>query len=209
MCGGFTVSYSLKKAALEYGFDEPDIEFLPRNNARPGQNLPVVLSENKSKIQLVHWGLKPKWLSKIGKKNELINVRVDSFEKPAFKSDFIARRCVILCDGFFEWKKEGSIKQPYVFRIKDKKPFLLAGIWQQHRDFGIGFAIVTTNPNELVAPVHDRMPLIIGKDFLLNWLDGQLQIPQILKTAGYLTDEMYMQKVSTKVNSPFYEGELN
>ncbi|MBD3328167.1 SOS response-associated peptidase [Candidatus Peregrinibacteria bacterium] len=209
MCGGFTVAYSIKKAALEYGFDEPDFDFVPRNNARPGQNLPVVLSEKKSKIQLVHWGLKPYWLEKTGKKNELINVRLDSFEKPAFINDFASRRCVIICDGFFEWKKEGSVKQPYVFRMKDERPFLLAGVWQQHKDFGVGFAVITTNPNELVDEIHDRMPLIIDKDNLRHWLDGNLKIRLLLNSAGYAAEQMCKQKVATKINSPIYEGELH
>jgi putative SOS response-associated peptidase YedK len=157
----------------------------------------------------LQWGLIPSWANdpKIG--NRLINARAESAsDKPAFRAAFRRRRCLIPTDGFYEWLKKGSQKQPYLIRMRDGQPFAFAGLWefwhgQNEREIE-SFTILTTEPNELAAQIHNRMPAILNPDDYQAWLDPDEQDVEKLK--GLLkpapAQAMVAYPVSKRVNSP-------
>jgi putative SOS response-associated peptidase YedK len=160
---------------------------------------------------MLYWGLIPKWAkdSKIGAK--LINARAETVaEKPSFKSAFRKRRCLVLADGFYEWQQQENKKQkqPYYFRLNDGQPFAFAGLWEQWEDVS-GEAIdsctlLTTDANELMRPVHNRMPVILNPKDYERWLDPEVKEPEQLQPLlrPYSTQEMLAYPVSTAVNKP-------
>jgi putative SOS response-associated peptidase YedK len=215
-------------------------------NIAPTQQMPIVRQGNVGQeMVLARWGLIPYWAkdAKIG--YSLINARADTVaEKPAFRSAFKRRRCLIPADGFYEWKttslesdgesakpslwgaeaeadgkgkrkaasKSKQPKQPYFISLKDKEPFAFAGLWEQW-DSPEGqnvqsFSIITTDPNELMAPIHNRMPVILGTQDYSTWLDPE-EVPDKLKGLLRPFDAQLMDAypVSTYVNSPRNQGE--
>lgn len=188
----------------------PDTHFSwePRYNAAPTQRMPVVrVFDGKRELVLLRWGLIPSWAKdpKIG--NSLINARGETVhEKPAFRSAFKARRCLVPADGFYEWRKlSGGSKQPYRITMADSSPFAFAGLWERW-DKGDEpletFTIITTTANVLVAPIHDRMPVILDPADYDAWLESQdTTIPMAL-LQPYPAKRMSAYPVSTRVNSP-------
>jgi putative SOS response-associated peptidase YedK len=180
----------------------------PRYNAAPTQRMPVVrIVDDKRELALLRWGLIPSWAKdpKIG--NSLINARGETVaEKPAFRSAFKARRCLVLVDGFYEWRKlPGGGKQPYRITMADGSPFAFAGLWERW-DKGDEpletFTIITTTANELVVPIHDRMPVILDPADYDAWLESpDTAIPMAL-IQPYPARRMSAYPVSTRVNSP-------
>jgi putative SOS response-associated peptidase YedK len=190
MCGRYTLSVSPRKLASR--FNVPQLPELPFDgqlyNIAPSQQMPIVRQGlDDREMVLARWGLIPTWAkdAKIG--NSLINARADTVaEKPAFRSAFKRRRCLVAADGFFEWQATGGkVKQPYFISLKDKEPFGFAGLWEQWDKSEDGktvesFSIITTEPNELMAPIHNRMPVIIGTQDYSTWLDPE-EVPDTLK----------------------------
>jgi putative SOS response-associated peptidase YedK len=156
----------------------------------------------------LRWGLIPSWAKDKSIGNHTINARSETaHEKPAFRSAFKKRRCLILADGFFEWKKDGPTKQPYLIRLKTGKPFAFAGLWEYWDKEGEPLetcSIMTTQANELLKPLHERMPVILKKKDFEKWLDPNLQEPA--KIQAYLQplnpEELTLFPVSSRVNSP-------
>lgn len=150
-----------------------------------------------------HWGLIPSWSTD---SKGFINARAETLQKKAsFREAFRERRCLILADGFYEWKRKGKMKQPYYFQLQDEMPFAFAGIWDQWQRGGATItscALITTTPNELVAPIHNRMPVILQPDNYQNWLCE----PNPTKLNALLVPipaaEMKGFPVSTAVNRP-------
>lgn len=150
----------------------------PRFNVAPTQEAPVVtLRDGVRSLELMRWGLVPPWAGKRGARPPLaINARVESLQdKPMFRDSLQrGRRCLVPADGFFEWKKQGTLKQPMWIHPDDGLPFAFAGVWT-HAETETGdlrsFAIVTGPPNELVAPIHDRMPVVVDRRAWSAWLD--------------------------------------
>ncbi len=158
----------------------------PRFNAAPSQNLPVIFNSNPRKILLSPWGLKPAWLSKLSKRDGLINVRAETLrDKQTFHDDLEQRRCLIPADGFYEWQKRpDGRKVPFRIVRKDGKLFAFAGIWEfDQRDLTHEprFAIITTAANELMQPIHSRMPVILEPEQERTWLESNQQLPDILR----------------------------
>lgn len=203
MCGAFSITYPFKEGwdkpfNAGYNFPEP---FKPRFNARPGQSLPVILNSKPDEIQLINWGLKPNWL----KGKILINVRDDSLAtKPMYYRDLKERRCIIPADGFYEWTTEDRKKTPYRFVLKSKKLFAFAGIWQPDpKTNQPQFAIITTEPNQLVKKYHNRMPVILPARKESEWLNTTLAVNKLLDLLKpYPANLMLAYSVSTLVNSP-------
>jgi putative SOS response-associated peptidase YedK len=176
--------------------------------------VPTILQTSAStnrQFKMLHWGLIPSWAKdpKMGAK--LINARAETVaEKPAFRSAFRQRRCLVLADGFYEWQQQENKKQkqPYYFRVNDGQPFAFAGLWERWQD-GNGKEIesctlLTTQPNELMNPIHNRMPVILDpKDYDL-WLDLEVKKPELLQPLlhPYPTEEMMAYPVSKAVNKP-------
>lgn len=144
-------------------------EFRPRYNAAPSQSLPVILNTDLHTIHCISWGLHPIWMPAARKHKGIINVRVETLrERPTFTRDFVARRCLVLADSFYEWKKEGKVRRPFRITLTSGEPFAFAGIWQENTEKNgqriKTFALITTAANPLVAQVHDRMPVMLRKE---------------------------------------------
>lgn len=157
---------------------------------------------------MFHWGLVPFWAKdpKIG--TRLINARAETIaEKPAFRTPFKKHRCLVLADGFYEWDRKGARRVPYRVVLKDEMPFALAGICDYWKDESgkelRSFSIITTDANQLIATIHDRMPVILLPQDEKVWLDPGLDLIKALKMLRpYPADDMKMYPVSTLVNNP-------
>jgi putative SOS response-associated peptidase YedK len=163
MCGRFTLRRSLKFAVGQLMLDFSDLP--PRYNIAPTQNVAVV---RNSQVAQLRWGLIPQWAKK---PIPQINARSDTVaNKPAFRDAYRDRRCLILADGYYEWKQIGKARQPYLFEFPDHRMFAFAGIWDRWQDMDT-CAIITTEANELGRPIHDRMPLILDPRDYETWLN--------------------------------------
>ena len=215
MCGRYTLTSSGEAVATL--FDLVDIPQLPlRYNLAPTQEAPVVrvLSPGGPRtLSLLRWGLVPYWADDPAIGNRMINARSEGVaEKPAYKSSFKKKRCLIATDGFYEWKKEGKAKQPYLIRRRDRQPFAFAGLWSSWKNpEGTPletFTILTTGPNETLRDLHDRMPVILDRDAFDLWLDpgvddaARLQELLVPAPAGLLETV----RVSKTVNSPAHDA---
>lgn len=211
MCGRFTLTVDPSELRdLFEGFIFPQ-QYSPRYNIAPSQPILAIPNDGKNKADFFQWGLIPSWSKdpKIG--NKLINARGETIsEKPSFRGGFKYKRCLIPADGFYEWKvQEGTkTKTPYFIHLKDRKPFALAGLWDEWQSpSGESLrtcTIITTTPNELMSNLHNRMPLILKKKHFSDWLDPAPRTPDSLLhlIQPYPTEDMSAYPVSTMVNRP-------
>ncbi|HVM72872.1 MAG TPA: SOS response-associated peptidase [Anaerolineales bacterium] len=211
MCGRFTLSVDpadLKEAFAEFILPAQVAE---RYNIAPTQPVVVIPNDGKNTADFFVWGLVPSWAKDPAIGSRLINARAETLaEKPAFRSAYKYHRCLILADGFFEWKAMpgSSPKVPHYIRLKTGQPFAFAGLW----DHWLGpdgseiksATIITTSPNELMAPIHNRMPVILPKEAYSLWLDPTPHFPVDLNSLlkPYPADDMIAYPISTLVNSP-------
>lgn len=205
MCGRFTLRRPMAKVVAEMGA-ELGPHLVPRYNVAPTQQvLAIRLRDGKRHAELLRWGLVPSWADdpKIG--NRLINARADTVaSKPSFRSAFKRGRCLVLADGFYEWKSAGKAKQPFFIRLKSDEPFAFAGLsehWHRGEQTVDSCALITTEPNELMAAIHDRMPAIMRPVDYDAWLDPTFErAGELLRP--YPADEMVAYPVSMIVNNP-------
>jgi putative SOS response-associated peptidase YedK len=185
-----------------------------RYNVSPGMMMPVITSEKEKEVSLMRWGLIPFWAKdpKIGYK--MINARAESLmDKPSFRKPLVSQRCLIPTSGFFEWRRLGKDKIPYYIGLKDTELFVFAGlfdIWKDAEGYPLKtFTIITTAPNALVAQIHDRMPVILDKEFEDIWLDKNItdtgKLVSMFKS--YPVEKMISYQVSQAVNNPVNDGE--
>lgn len=213
MCGRFTNQAKYDEIEKEFKVASLNSRLLPpRFNIAPTQPIEVVsMPESVWILSQLRWGLIPFWAKdeKIG--NKLINARAETLsEKPSFREAFKSRRCIIPASGFYEWKKQSDgAKQPFYFFLKDKKVFGFAGLWESWIDQKTGgrlesCAIVTTEANETLKPVHDRMPVILKPENYTQWLDAKENDTEKLQKflAPYPADRMDSYAVSKRVNNP-------
>ena len=160
----------------QLGLGEIPDELVSNRNISPGTLVAAVTDAKIRNVELFRWGLIPVWAKdpKIGYKT--FNARAETLsEKPTFRVPFLKRRCLIPADGFYEWKEEGGRKQPYLFTLKEHKPFTFAGLWEIWRDSSgseiRSCTLITTTPNDIVAQYHDRMPVILDESSRWHWLD--------------------------------------
>ncbi|MCL6258276.1 SOS response-associated peptidase [Aquiflexum sp. TKW24L] len=206
MCGRYSLSKS--KIELEERFQaEMLADFKPRFNIAPTQLVPVITSESPKGFSFFYWGITPDFAKNKPVSQKLINAKAETVnEKVSFKSSFEKRRCLVPADGFYEWKKLGKkTKVPYRFTLANSEAFSFAGIWEEYEnekgEIKHTFLILTTEPNKLVAEVHDRMPVILNKEDEKKWLDkysSEANLLQMLKT--HSADEMMSYTVSPLVN---------
>jgi putative SOS response-associated peptidase YedK len=222
MCGRYTLTVLQQQLADEFELYELEA-FEPRYNIAPTQEAPIVrvAEHHKNRELVIHkWGLIPHWAKDPSIGNRMINARAETAaEKPAFRTALRRQRCLVPCSGFYEWKAldeasgrgQGSKKQPYYIRRGDERIFAFAGLWDRWRspdgeEIG-SFTILTTEPNELMRDLHNRMPVIIAREYYALWLDGATQDPAQL--APLLrpcpADELVAYPVSTRVNNPKFE----
>lgn len=211
MCGRFTQTQSAEAIAAAFQLTEVSL-LEPRYNIAPSQSIPTILltaEQPDRQLKLLRWGLIPSWSKDPQIGARMINARAETLtEKPAFRSAFKKRRCLVVADGFYEWKRQGKNKQPFYFQLQDQQPFGFAGLWE-HWQAPTGEAIasctiLTTEPNELLGSIHNRMPVILHPADYDLWLDPEVQQTELLQPLlrPYKTEAMVAHPVSTEVNNP-------
>lgn len=216
MCGRYTLRLDLadiQDAFPDFSFPE---ELAPRYNIAPTQDAPVIPNDGERAVKLFHWGLIPFWAKDAAVGSRMINARSETAaEKPAFRAALRRRRCLVLTDGFFEWQKvPGSkAKVPTYIRMASGEPFAFAGLWEVWRpqpdaDPVFSFTILTTEPNALVRPIHDRMPVILPRSGYETWLRPEELDPADVAAllAPFPDAALTAYPVSTAVNNPRNEG---
>jgi putative SOS response-associated peptidase YedK len=178
MCGRFVQISDLKNIQKNFNIQDVSCEHQPSWNIAPSQSVPVVIRHNGiNHLVCFRWGLIPSWSKDPSIANKLINARAETVEKkPSFKDAFKKRRCLVVADGFYEWKSEGNKKMPLYYYLKSGRPFGFAGLYEtwispDKKEINT-CVIITTNANELIVPVHDRMPVILSNDQERVWLNS-------------------------------------
>lgn len=182
MCGRYTITTPLE--AIQRLFRVPERPNLgPRYNVAPTQDVPIVRrppdgAPDARQLAAARWGLIPFWAKEAAIGNRLINARADGVaDKPAFRDSFAKRRCLVVADGFYEWQKTDGRRQPWRIVLASREPFGFAGLWaawtNPDGERVESCTIVTTDANALVAPIHDRMPVILDPADFDAWLDGE------------------------------------
>ncbi len=176
-------------------------------NCAPAQSLAVITSEKPDMLQYMRWGLVPSWAKDISIGSKMINARAETLaDKPSFRNALKSRRCLIPATGFFEWKREGKSKIPFLIRMKEQNGFCFAGLWDRwNSPEGVileSFTIITTTPNELVSGIHDRMPVILPQEHEKRWLETE-SVTHDLKSIlqPFPSELMEACVVSSRVNS--------
>lgn len=210
MCGRFTSYHSSSEIAQAFNLaDVPNLE--PRYNIAPTNTVATIVcsAESDREFRWLRWGLIPHWAKDKSIGNKLINARAETVaEKPSFRSAFRHSRCLIIASGFYEWQKQDSGKQPFLIQQIDSLPFAFAGLWStwtSSKDETIdSFTIITTEANEIMQPIHQRMPVILKLDDYEKWLDPTIKQPELLRSLlqPYESDKLKIYPVSTLVNNP-------
>ncbi|WNJ19420.1 SOS response-associated peptidase [Pontibacter sp. G13] len=206
MCGRYTFTQTPDASLLIFP-DGIEVNTGPRFNIAPSQYNPVIPMADARKIHYFKWGLIPSWAKdpKIGFR--MINARSETvFEKPAFREGIWKRRCLVLADGFYEWKKTGQGKVPHWISLSDQRPFYFGGlseVWRDPHGWDVeSFSILTTRPNEVMANIHDRMPVILEQDRAKAWLRNSLTQQDIQALCEPIPSDMLdVRPVSTDVGN--------
>ncbi len=210
MCGRFALIVDAAVLADVFEVDPPG-GHQPRFNIAPTQTVPVVRTgeEGRRECEMVRWGLIPSWAKDEKMGARMINARGETVaEKPSFRSAARTRRCLIPATGFYEWVKTDSGKQPHFIHFHDGRLFAFAGLWDRWSKGNTGpldtCTIITTTPNQLIAQMHERMPVILQPADFAEWLKPEPLAADRLKelVAPHPADEMEAYPVSTFVNKP-------
>ncbi|XSG86567.1 MAG: SOS response-associated peptidase [Methylohalobius sp. ZOD2] len=211
MCGRFAL-YSDPQTLARRFQAQPPADLAPHWNIAPSQSILIVREEeNQRHFALTRWGLIPHWAKEIKTGYSTINARAETVaEKPAFRSAFRHRRCLIPADGFYEWQAKPGVKtkQPWFVALKDREPIAFAGLWERWHspeDEPLeSCTIIVTDANELMRPIHDRMPVILAPEQWDTWLGLENQDSRVLQNLlkPYPAEEMTAWPVSTLVNNP-------
>lgn len=208
MCGRFTLKTPGK--TLAQAFDLAAVpELPPRYNIAPTQPIAAIRgAKDGRRLDLLRWGLIPSWTKDPRQAPTMVNARSDTLmEKPSFRAAFQSRRCLVPADGFFEWKTVNGKKQPMYFTMKDSAPFALAGLWERWEGPDgtriESCTLLTTEPNAVVADVHDRMPVILPAAAHALWLDPGINDPRRLQPllGPFPAEAMQVHPVSPRVNA--------
>ena len=213
MCGRFVLYADYKVILERFSIEQASFEeneYEPSYNIAPSQLIAAVVSDgNKNRLGKLKWGLIPPWAkdAKIGYK--MINARAETAaEKPSFRNAFKKKRCLIIADSFYEWRKDEEGKTPMLIKMKSEEPFAFAGLWESWESPEgepiHSCSILTTKPNGVMASIHDRMPVILSKEAEKIWLDPNVQDIEMLESVlkPYEDGEMEAYQVSEEVNSP-------
>lgn len=210
MCGRFTLTLDPDelREALQLGQFPP--QWIPRYNIAPSQPVAAVTDAGTRAVEFLRWGLVPSWAKDISIGNRLINARAETLnEKPSFRTALKKRRCLILADGFYEWakpKQTRSASIPFYFQRKDSKPFAFAGLWEiwhsPEEDVLRSCTIITTGANGVVAPIHDRMPVIVDASTAWKWMQDAPVESLLSYLKPYPADQMNAYQVQRDVNDP-------
>ena len=213
MCGRYTLIADLGDLAQRFEFDGGDFSYDPGYNIAPTESVLTVRNVEGREAAFMRWGLVPFWAKdpKIGAR--MINARAETVaEKPAFRNALKKRRCLVLADGYYEWQKTPVGKRPFRIILKSGEPFAMAGLWETWRDpqgnVVPSCTIITTAVNDFLAPIHNRMPVILPREREELWLDSGVEVPVSLTDilAPYPDEGMDAYEVSTMVNYAGNDG---
>ncbi|WP_287372483.1 SOS response-associated peptidase [Prosthecochloris sp.] len=209
MCGRFVLFIPLAEIAREFDIEQLTFEFGPDYNIAPSREVPLVVRDTDKRLILSRWGFVPVWAADPSIGNKMINARAETVaEKPAFKKAITSQRCIVPASGFYEWRKTEGKKQPVYIKLKSGRVMAMAGIyntWMSPSGETVNtFAIITTQPNELVKEIHNRMPVLLHPDQYEEWLQTGKLSPAALDNIfkPYPPEELEGYDVSPKVNSP-------
>ncbi len=230
MCGRYTITADAHQLALRFGAEPTAAGVAARYNAAPTQQLPVIVGAEPTAIQLLTWGLVPAWARDKTGGTRLINARLETAAvRPSFRDAWRQRRCLVLADGFYEWQRTARGKVPMRITLKSNEPFAFAGLWEEWRgaddearsaqsagnrwgrpDTSDGpalrtFTILTTTPNDLMAPIHKRMPVILRPEQEAAWLNTESDRDWQRVLGPFPSGPMTAYPVSSRVNSPRYD----
>jgi putative SOS response-associated peptidase YedK len=214
MCGRYALFHSDSEIAKQFEI-EIVTDLKPRYNIAPTQQVATIsleLETHQRQLKLRKWGLIPSWSKDATISARLINARAETVaEKPSFRRAFRQRRCLIITDGFYEWQKNAQTKQPFFINLKNEQTFAFAGLWESWKNnenqIVESCTIITTTANEILTPIHERMPVILASENYDLWLDVNENNPdklsEILRPAP--DGEIKVEAVSTKVNNAKYD----
>ena len=206
MCGRFVRDKPVSEIAEAFGVERIASDLAPSYNIAPTQMVAAIIFDDVKQLVPLKWGLIPSWADDPAIGNRMINARAETItEKASFKNAFKKRRCLVAADGFYEWKKVGDSKRPYFIRLKSGRPFGFAGLYENWTSPDgeriSSCAIITTEANEFMQPIHNRMPVILSKGEEDLWLaGGENDLLALLKP--YPSENMEAYEVSRIVNSP-------
>ena len=207
MCGRFGITFEPIKIKTRFHVELTREFSRPRYNIAPSQNSPVILNESPERITMCRWGLIPHWAKDQNIGYRMINARAETVDqKPAFKEPFRKHRCLVIADCFYEWKKTTDKKIPSLIQLKEREPFAFAGLydtWKNEEGSEINsFSIITTDSNELVRDLHDRMPVILLPKNEKAWINED--DPDKLKDLliPYPSNRMKSFQISSRINDP-------
>lgn len=211
MCGRFTLFTDIEEIKERFNIQGPfDGEYQFSYNIAPSHSVLSVINDGaRNRLGYLRWGLIPFWAKdeKLGYK--MINARAETIaEKASFKNAYKKKRCLIIADSFYEWKKEPGRKIPMRIKLKNHAPFGMAGVWESWKSpEGINIyscSVITTVPNELMTSIHDRMPVILKPEDEKDWLNPSINDPAFLQQylKSFDSEQMEAFEVSTDVNSP-------
>ena len=211
MCGRYTLRTPPQALAKLFELVRAVSQRL-RYNIAPTQEIAAVRTipgGTGRELVLLRWGLVPAWAKDLGQSARMINARAETAAtKPAFRAAFRNRRCLVPADGFYEWQRRGGHKQPFYFCLRDGGPFAFAGLWEHWEgpdgEIVESASLLTTDANEVVRPVHERMPVIVRAEDYGRWLDPEQRNSEALQPLlrPYASEEMTSYAVSTWVNNP-------
>jgi putative SOS response-associated peptidase YedK len=216
MCGRFSLAADPSTIAQRFGVRTPIAESAastPHFNIAPTKAVIVVGDDGTRYLTEMRWGLIPSWAKDPAIGNRMINARAETVAtKPAFRVALRKHRCLVVADGFYEWQQVGRKKQPFYIALKSREPFGFAGLWETwtapDREEIKTCTIITTEANELLKPIHDRMLVILPREAEAVWLDPQILEPERLLPllTPYPAEEMVAYPVSTQVNNPSHDS---
>ena len=209
MCGRYSLTSKLNNLQARFDFEAGSLVYRPRYNVAPTQEVLAVVNDGRNRAGFLRWGLVTSWAKDPRIGSRMINARAETVaEKPAFRQALRKRRCLVLADGFYEWKKEGGAKVPMYIASRSREPFGMAGLWETWKTPSgeplHSCTIITTSANSLMEPIHDRMPVILTQEAETAWLDRGIDDPVALTRllVPYPAPELEAYPVSTLVNSP-------
>ena len=213
MCGRYSLKADLEDIQQRFEFLAGELVYSPRYNIAPTQPVLAVTSGTDRRASYMRWGLIPSSARNATVGNRLINARGETVaERNSFRTAFIRRRCLVLADGFYEWQRAGKARRPMRIVMKSGEPFAFAGLWDSWRDpqgeVVRSCTIITTEANELIRPIHDRMPVILPRETESFWLDPDVDDPGALSSVlvPYSSHDMEVYEVSSLVNRPGNDG---
>jgi putative SOS response-associated peptidase YedK len=211
MCGRYSL-VPTERIAARFNIQQQPLTLSPRYNVAPSQSMPVVVRNSPNRLVEMQWGLIPSWSKEPRTQFSTINARAETITKsPVFRGPFKSLRCLVPASGFYEWQRTGAGKQPFCIRLKETDLFAFAGLYDVwHAADGnelFSYTVITTTPNELVASIHNRMPVILRQEDEDVWLDEETNPARLLALLkAYPADAMEAYPVSRAVNSPANEG---